>query len=269
MLVYLLFGVLGGVLSGLLGVGGGIIFIPVFDHIFRSHGIEGEELVRYILANSFLAILFAGLSSSLKHWRMGNFHLREVLTIAFPAMVTGVSLSTWITHATWYKETYFKLVFMGVILYTLWRTWVNNRKEATVEELPYSSTRYSLIGLATGFISAVSGLGGGVAMIPLLTMWARLDIRKASAISISVIPIMILPFLLIYALGNPTSPMPYQWGYLQFLFTAPVVLGIFIGSPLGVRWGQQMKSSNLQRIFAGLLILLVIKYVYELIAGSF
>jgi uncharacterized protein len=267
-LIYLAFGIIGGLLSGLLGVGGGIIFIPVFDHLFRSLGIEGEELVRFILANSFLAILFAGMFSGLKHMRMGNFHLREVLTIAIPATITGSVLSQVITSALWYKEIYFKIVFIAVILVTLWRTWVSIRRKEVREEIEYRPKTYASIGAATGLISAVSGLGGGIVMIPLLTMLGKLDIKKASAISISVIPIMILPFLVVYALGEPTTLYSYSLGYMQFQFILPIVAGVFLGSPFGVRMGQRMKSVHLQLIFSVLLIIIVARYLHEVISQS-
>lgn len=269
LLMYLFFGVLGGILSGLLGVGGGIIFIPLFDHIFRSHGVVGEELVRFILANSFLAILFAGISSSWRHWKMGNFYAKEVLSIAIPATIFGSGLSTIITHSSWYREVYFKLIFIFVILFTLWRTWRSYKSNTNAVNGKYSCGKYVFIGIATGIISAVSGLGGGVAMIPLLTIFGNLDIKKASAISISVIPIMVIPFLIIYGLKVPEVHFAYSVGYLQFLFILPVIIGIFIGSPLGVRFAQRMKSRDLQLIFAILLIIIVVKYSYELLSIFF
>lgn len=265
LIVYLLVGTLGGLLSGLLGVGGGIIFIPLFDFMFRSAGIEGEELVRFILANSFLTIVFAGISSSLKHRKMGNFHWKEVITIALPATITGSLLSQWIATSSWYREIYFKWVFIVVILFTLWRTWANRAKSEDVSKGTFHRAKYALIGLLTGMISAISGLGGGIAMIPLLTMFGKLDIKKASAISISVIPIMVLPFLVIYANGNPQHVFDWSLGYLQFQFILPVILGVMIGSPLGVRWAQKMESKKLQLIFAALLLVIVSKYLYEVL----
>ncbi|MBI1306506.1 MAG: TSUP family transporter [Bacteroidetes bacterium] len=265
LLVYLLFGLIGGVLSGLLGVGGGIIFIPVFDHVFRSMGIEGEELVRYILANSFLSILFAGVSSSFKHHRMGNFHLKEVLTIAIPAIITGTILTRLITHASWYKVEYFKAVFIAVIAVTLWRQWSHHKKRIVHEPRPFSYKTYGAIGLVTGLISAISGLGGGIAMIPLLTLFARLDIKKASAISISVIPIMVVPFLITYARGLPEKHFDWSVGYLQFMLILPVVVGVLIGSPLGVRLAHKLNSRTLQLIFAILLIVIIIREIVKLI----
>lgn len=257
------FGILGGTLSGLLGVGGGIIFIPVFDWLFKQKGIAGEELIRFMLANSFLAILFSGISSSWKHQKMGTFYPKEIFTIAIPAMITGSGLSYLITTQEWYKDIYFKGVFIAVILVTLWRLRVSGKKEEQ-KEREYSLLRFALIGCATGIISAFSGLGGGVAMIPLLTLIMHQDMKKASGISIGVIPIMILPFLVIYALQSPEIQHTGGVGYLQFLMVLPVVLGILVGSPLGVSIAKRIDSKQLKAIFATLLIVIAGKYMYNL-----
>ncbi|MFT5725621.1 MAG: putative membrane protein YfcA [Bacteroidia bacterium] len=268
LILALVFGIIGGMLSGLLGVGGGIIFIPVFEWIFKQKGVEGEELVRLMLANSFLAILFSGITSSYKHRKMGTFYPKEIITIAIPAMIFGSSLSYVITALSWFKDIYFQVVFILVILVTLWRLFVSGKKEA-LPELPYSMTKYGLIGVATGLISAFSGLGGGVAMIPLLTLILRHDMKKAAGISIGVIPIMILPMLVVYATQTPSFQFEGAVGYLQFLIVLPVVIGIFIGSPIGVAIAKRIKSKQLKLIFAILLIIIGIKYIYQLTNDHF
>ena len=265
-LLALVFGVAGGFLSGLLGVGGGIIFIPVFDWLFRQKGVEGQELVRLMLANSFLAILFSGITSSYKHRKLGSFYPKEIIAIAIPAMVFGASMSYLITSMEWYNEVYFKVVFLAVILITLFRLWQTrpSKQDGMQVETPFSVARYIVIGLATGLISAFSGLGGGVAMIPLLTMVMHMDIKKASGISIGVIPIMILPFLVVYAIQQPEIQFDGGLGYLQFLIVLPVVIGIFIGSPLGVAAAKRLESRRLNAIFAALLVIIAVKYGYQL-----
>jgi len=65
-LILVFFGIIGGFISGLLGVGGGIVFVPVLSTILVSMGYEDPSLSKYILANSFAATFFAGAISSYK-----------------------------------------------------------------------------------------------------------------------------------------------------------------------------------------------------------
>ena len=157
-------------------------------------------------------------------------------------------------------------MFVIVILVTLWRLFVSGRKPQEAE-LPFALKPYLGIGIATGLISAFSGLGGGVAMIPLLTLVLKQDMRKAAGISIGVIPIMILPMLVVYAFQTPIHEFSGALGYLQFLIVLPVVIGILVGSPLGVSIAKRIKSTHLKLIFAVLLIVIGIKYFYQLMSA--
>jgi len=267
LLFLLCFGILGGFLSGLVGVGGGIIFVPVFDYIFRNHGIEGEELVRYILANSFLAILFAGIFSSIQQYKKGNFHRDIIGYIVLPAMLAGGITSKLIAAYNWYGNAEFKLFFVMLLAFTLWRSLKRKRarSESTGTEIPRS--KYYLIGGITGIVSALSGLGGGVAMIPLLRLIAHKDMRTSSSISIGVIPIMVIPFSVAYGWASPLSQVgSMQLGYLQLAFIVPLVGGILFGAPFGVRIAHKIENHQLQFIFALLLIILIIKYLIEVIS---
>ncbi|MCB9262121.1 MAG: sulfite exporter TauE/SafE family protein [Flavobacteriales bacterium] len=251
-------------LSGLLGVGGGIIFVPVFDFLFYQKGIRGSELVKFTLANSFLVIFFSGIISSIKHRQHGNFHFKEILFIAIPAIVSGGFLSEIIRHSSWYNKDFFNGIFIALLLLTLVRMYINQRSQSKFVERPFSAIKYIIIGIITGAVSAFSGLGGGVVMLPLLTIFMKMDIKKASSISIGVIPILALSIIYVYGSGKPETILKGSIGYLQLIQSIPVIIGIAIGSPIGVSLAKRAKSSRLHAIFAALLIVMSIKYLIEI-----
>lgn len=264
-LVLIALGAIGGFLSGLLGVGGGVIFIPVFEYYFGAKlGFEGEELVRFILANSFAAIVVAGISATRKHRKMGRFYPRMILTIAIPAIVTGSVITQLIASRPWYKEEYFKGLFILVLFYTVVRTLLKKHPKEQ-EEAPIRSHVLPLIGMAAGAVSSLSGLGGGVALIPLLTGFAKLDMKKASAVSIGVIPVMVLPYVLIYSFQQTTYDGPLQFGYLSVLALLPVSVGVLVFSSLGVKVAQRSHDRTLRYIFATLILILIVKFTIQLI----
>jgi uncharacterized protein len=265
-LILVLFGALGGFLSGFLGVGGGIVFIPVFDYLFRTQGIYGEELVRYILANSFLCIFFSGLISSYRQYKIGNFFPRHILYTAIPAMLSAWLLTSQIAGNDWYKEIYFKLFFIVLLLFTLIRS--NLKKNAISDSSTHDNRPWKsgLIGSAAGTVSAFSGLGGGIAMIPLMTGMARFDIRKAASISIGVIPLLAIPHLLVYGLAVPMEETGSQIGYLHYGLALPIVIGVMFSSGFGVRAAHRVAEKYLKLIFAILILILIIKYTLEIIS---
>ncbi len=263
-LLLIALGIIGGILSGLIGIGGGLIFVPIFDYLLKSKGIEGSELVKFTLANSFFCIFIAGILTSYKQFKQGNFYLKEILYTAIPAIVTGAALTYFVTRFSWYSESVFKLLFVALLVYTAVKTFVK-RKTIEEKELPFSAQRYIIIGLFTGVASSLSGLGGGVVMIPLFRNILKLDMKKAASISIGAIPILLFPMLLVYGFGKPNvNQAIYQWGYLNPLYVAPVALGLWGGTSIGLKISKRITNQTLQIIFASLLSILIIKYLIEL-----
>src|SRR5262245_19479412 len=110
-IIIFLLGSLGGFISGFLGVGGGIVYIPILDFFLMKMGLTDEALVKGILANSLFTIIFSGLVSSYKQYRSGNFFPKEIMQTALPGVITAV-LVTWLIHAgSWYSKEVFNYVF--------------------------------------------------------------------------------------------------------------------------------------------------------------
>jgi len=265
--IMLSIGVMSGLLAGLLGVGGGLLLVPIFEYAARYYGIGGEELVRYTLANSFFAIIFAGIASSIKQYKKSNFFLRPVLLTAIPAIFSAILMAQLITHFDWYRKEYFNLIFMIMLVYVLFRM-LGSRKHDGDLPLPNRKVQHRLLltGLITGIASALSGLGGGMAMIPLFTEYVRMPIKKATSVSIGVIPLMMLPVSIVYGLSSPLMETSFvQWGYIVLPFSLPLVAGIFIGAPIGVNWAERMPGKMIKTIFAGLIVIIIIRYIADTI----
>ncbi len=262
--VLILIGVAGGFLSGLIGIGGGIIFIPVLDFYFKQHGVEGQELVRFILANSFLTIIFAGIISTFKQYRADNFFLKEIILTAAPAIVSGLLLSYLITKFDWYSERAFKWIFVLMLVLVCFRFFY---KRGNPDRIPHESDfKFLITGLLTGFTSALSGLGGGIIMIPAFTSLMGLSMKKASSISIGVIPLLLLPMTVHYAITNQAAVFfSTQWGYLVPTVVLPMVGGILLGAPFGVITGHKVNNRKLEIIFAAISLIILAKYITELL----
>ena len=139
------------------------------------------------------------------------------------------------------------------------------------EETNPSMAKYSITGLLTGVIAGLSGLGGGVIMIPLFTQYLKMGIKKSASISIGVIPLMMIPMMIIMTIPlfnnsyQPANAIGYQWGYLLPGLFLPLVGGLLFAAPLGVVMGQKSSGKQLKTIFAVLIIVVIIKTIGNII----
>ncbi len=92
-LLLVLLGLITGFYSGFIGTGGNIILIPALDFLFIYFDVTPPDSVKLIIAHSLFITVFLGLSVSYKQFKVGNFHLREVLFIGIPGMFTAFFLT--------------------------------------------------------------------------------------------------------------------------------------------------------------------------------
>lgn len=256
-------GLVGGFLSGLLGVGGGIIFVPVIGFALKFYHIEGEEFVRFILANSFAVIFFAGLVSTYKNYKLGTLEPKAILYTSSTALITGVLLTYLITNKSWYTPIHFKMLFMVLLVFTLISFILKKKNTQVVEATSIKPPKFLNVGIFTGVVTALSGLGGGIIMIPAFRNVLKLDMKTAAGISIGVIPIMLTPMMITYIAGNPSAVI-YHFGYLIPKIFLPIAFGMFFASPLGVNYSKKLSDKTLQLIFSILVVVILINTAYQI-----
>jgi len=265
LLTLFVFGAIGGFLSGLLGVGGGIIFVPILSTVLSKLGLEGPELAKYILANSFAATFFAGAISTLKQYKLNHFYPKQILLTASLAIPASLLITHAIATGSWYNERNFNIFFIILLVVTLVRFLSSKARPVESKHQP-KPWKYPLAGALTGIISGLSGLGGGVIMVPLFSQYLKLNIKKAAAISIGVIPTMMIPTLILY--GSYTAPSTgFQWqmGYLLPNVFLPLVAGLLFAAPIGVTAGQKTSSKYLRIIFAVLIFIIILKTITSIL----
>lgn len=257
-----LFGAIGAFISGLLGVGGGIIFIPILDYYLQKAGIFGTELVKFTLANSFFVILFAGMIISLKQYRSDNFFLKPVIYTAIPGVVTSYIMTRLILEGNWYQQNQFKTVFLLMLIPMTIRMFMRKDHIIVSHKAMPAWPIFSITGFFTGIITSLSGLGGGILMVPVFSDLLKLPIKTATSISTGVIPIFTLVLIIPYMNAHAAIINPYQCGYIVFSLVAPLILSVIIISPLGVKTAHQMKSNHLRIIFASVASIIILKEIY-------
>jgi len=261
-IILLLLGGLGGLLAGLLGIGGGVIYVLIFNHYLHKIGIPDSIIVPSIIANSMFAILFAGVSGSYKQWKNKNFFPNEMIIAGLAAAVSSISFSYIISKGTWYTKESFSIFFI-ILLASIALRIFTQRKKIEQENLQNPSMlSLSITGLISGTIAAFSGIGGGVIIVPILTDIIKLPIKKATSISLGVISIMALFTSIYNAMTSVASAGSSS--LLVFSLAIPVAIGSLIASPIGVQLANKLKPSQIRIVLFLFLISVILKLIYNL-----
>lgn len=251
---FLILGVFSGILSGLLGVGGGIVVVPVLVWIFLHQGIDHQVVMHLAAGTSLASILFTSAASARAHHHHGTVLWPIVYTL-LPGMVGGGVAGAMIaallpTDVLKFCFALF-LIFIGLRMLLI-------QSAPNDFQLP---ERNGMIAIG-GFISAVSsmlGIGGGGLMVPLFTR-ANIAMRNAAGTSIvCTFPIALVGTGTLIASGwhLPHLP-PLTTGYVYWPAAIFVAVTSIIFAPIGVKLGSKLSNRILKRIFGIFLLITAI-----------
>ncbi len=246
LLVLACLGVFGGVLSGLVGVGGGIIFVPALVYV------AGWE-IGDATAASFMIIIFSSLSGVLRNtsgespvnWRAAAL---LVATVA-PASLIGVAINRVVPDDT--VKVVFALVLLSFTYPLLSQALGKKESDGVPRRIPPAFVL--LAGVAIGALSGLVGVGGGVVMVPLMIL--GLDVRPKSAIATSLI--VVLCTGMVAAVGYIAT------GFHQFSALPPLILGSILGAWAGVRICDRAPVKPLQLGFAAFMMIVAAQLLVD------
>ncbi|MCG9880556.1 MAG: sulfite exporter TauE/SafE family protein [Bacteroidia bacterium] len=252
-------------LSGFLGVGGGIVYIPVIEYYLKRLGIHSDILVKTILANSLFTIIFSGSVSSYYQYKNGNFYPKQIIQTALPGIVSALLITYLIKNGTWYNKTVFNYVFASMLLLIVTRMYTSKPKVNADDNHNNKPIYFGSTGFIAGIVTAFSGLGGGVVMTPVFTDIFKQPIKKASSISNGVIPFFAISMGIYNLWDTPEQLLSkYQIGYIVLPIVIPLILSTFIFAPIGVNISQKTSHKIIRFTFASFASLVFFKLIYEL-----
>jgi len=268
-LLLLLCGSVGGFLAGLLGVGGGMLFIPVINEYLSSYPLTTDELVKYTLANSIALVFMSGVSGIFRQKKMGTWDWKQSLYIGIPGALSSLAMSMAIEQGDWYSKTRFQTVFLGFLLLSIanmiWGKTAAKSTDTQVNDAKTSPILPILVGIIAGCVVSLSGLGGGIIMVPLFRMLLKKPMHQATALSLSIVPILAIASLLQYGLNAPSDTInPFQWGYLLGILLLPMLLGVMFFSSFGQKTAPRVPVLWIRVIFAVLSSIILIKTLIEI-----
>jgi uncharacterized membrane protein YfcA len=259
-LAYSILGAAAGFLAGLLGVGGGLIIVPVLTFIFTGLHFPATHVVHLALGTSLATILFTSISSLRAHHAHGAVNWRIWRGIT-PGIVTGTLAGS--VLAAWLSSAFLKGFFVVFLFYVGTQMLLDIRPKAS-RELPGPLGLF-LAGNVIGAVSSLVGIGGGTLSVPFMT-WCNVKLHEAIGTSAAIG----LPIAAAGAVGygvNGLSVTGLPAGSLGFVYLpalAAIALVSVLTAPLGAKLAHRLPVKKLKRIFALLLYALGVRMALTL-----
>jgi uncharacterized membrane protein YfcA len=253
-------GTVSGVIAGLLGVGGGIVLVPVLEWALSLSGVSADLSIKIAVATSLATIIPTAVSSSRAHRRRDAIDDAVIHAWAMPVVIgaiVGVLLATHL-HAEvlrWVFAMVATLVALKMLLPL--DGWMLRKA------LPLG-WRAAWLPFSIGGVSTLMGIGGGSLSVPTMTLCGYSVQRAVGTASLLGLWIA-LPATLGFLLSNSgeLSMPPFTLGYVNWLGFALIAPATWLAAPLGAHWAHRLSRRQLSVAFGIFLLLTAIRMIWR------
>lgn len=260
-IIYMVLGSVAGVLAGLLGVGGGLVIVPMLNFAFAYQDFSPHVIQHMALGTSLGTIIFTSISSFRAHHKRGAVNWSIVKSIT-PGILTGTFFGAWVAAQL---STGFLKGFFAVFLLYVGTQMLLDIKPKGGRQTPGTAGMFG-VGNVIGLVSALVGIGGGTLSVPFM-VWCNLTMHNAVGTSSAIgLPIAVAGALgyLVQGWSVPDLPGPHL-GYLYI----PALVGIaavsMFTAPFGARLAHSLPVPKLKKVFAVLLYAMAAKMIWGLV----
>ena len=249
----LVIGIVAAFASGLLGIGGGVILVPMILYLPAMLGVASFTMTQAV-GMSMVQVLAASLLGLRSHAKFGAIPQAVAVplgvSVGFGAIAGGI-LSGYL------PDSVLTVVFAGLAITAAILMLVPVRGAGDGTEIPegFRTDLASVMAVGVGLASGLVGIGGGVLMIPLLTTVFRLPIRMVIGISTAVV-------LVAGLMGTLGKALTHQIPWEDTIF---LVAGALMGAPLGAWVSHRLPVGVLRKLLAATILVTALRMVYEIL----
>ena len=241
-IISFIIGLTAGAFGGILGIGGGLIMIPLMAGFLKlsQHKAHGTSLV---------ALVFTGAAGAITYAIHGSIDVTAALPLALTAVITaplGARYCNTLSENKLQRHFGAFLIFFSVLLF------LKPYMTDTIGAVPGHAKIIILLitGAFTGFLSGLMGVGGGTIMIPVMVIFAGFTQHVAQGTSLLVmVPAGAIGSFTHWKMGNVEKEI--LWGMIP---------GIICGTYLGGNIANTIPNDSLRLIFAAMLIIVGFRY---------
>lgn len=256
-------GVVAGMLAGMLGVGGGIVIVPVLYHLFTLMGVDESVRMHVAVGTSLATIVPTSIMSARAHRRRGSLDPAMLARLVPPVLVgvlVGAVLSGFVSGKV------LTSVFAIVALLVALNMAIKRDNVSLRDGLP-GRVGTSALGVSIGSLSTLMGIGGGTLSVPILHA-LRTPMHVAVGTGAALGMVISLPGAIAFVVNGIGVPhrSPTMVGYVDLLGMALIVPATMMTTQWGARLAHAIDARLLRRLFALFLALTSARMFYGLLS---
>lgn len=252
-------GAIAGVLAGLLGVGGGIVIVPVLFILFDYLNIPPQVSMHIAVATSLATIIPTSISSARSHHKKGSIDI-DLLKSWSPLIFIGAAIGGILSK--YLASTSLTLIF-GVIALLVSINMALPKKLVISDELPKGVVGKGLLPSFIGGFSALMGIGGGTLSVPILSAFSfpiHRAVGTASAFGLVIAIPAVIGF--IWSGWSVDLRPPYSFGYVSVPAAVLIFSVSVFTAPLGAKLAHRLNPANLKKVFAVFLFITSLRMLW-------
>ncbi|HEV8442640.1 MAG TPA: sulfite exporter TauE/SafE family protein [Steroidobacteraceae bacterium] len=255
-------GVLAGFVAGMLGVGGGIVTVPVLEYSLRFAGVPEEHRMHVAVATSLAAIIPTSISSARTHHSKGAVDWQLARSWGAAVVLGAAAGSLLASHA---PQSVLAGVFGAVALLIAAKMLLPLDHLRLAVDVPRGAGG-ALLGGIIGGISAMMGIGGGTLTVPTLNLCGY-PIHRAVGTAAFFGAFISIPGTVGYLLARPAVQLPWATvGFVSLVGLAVIAPGSMLTATLGARVAHTLSRRRLSQAFGCFLLIVGVRMVYRALA---
>lgn len=255
---YPLLGAVVGFFAGLLGIGGGLMMVPVLSLVFKAAGFPPQYILHLALGTGMATIIFTSVVSVLSHHLRGAVRW-DIVHSLLPGIVVGAFAGS--IFAGFIDTKLLSILFTTFVYFAGTRMLLGTKPQPS-RELP-GKTGMSALGIVLGGISSLAAIAGAALSVPFML---KCNVRMHEAIGTSAaigFPIAVAGTIGYLLMGSAAQVPAHSFGFVYLPALAGIVIASMMTAPIGARFAHRMPARRLRKIFALILFALATRMLFS------
>jgi uncharacterized membrane protein YfcA len=247
-----LIGLFAGSFGGLVGLGGGVIMVPLMTLVLKLGQLKAH-------GTSLVALVFTGITGALTYALRGNVDIMASVLLASTAIFTARAGARYANALPeWKLKKYFGIFMILITILLLLKPYLFSNAGAAEVQIWVKVIVLMLTGTITGFLSGMMGVGGGTIMVPAMVLFAGFTQHTAQGSSL----------LAMVPSGGVGAHTHWRLGNVDTKVLTGLIPGILIGTFLGGSLAHFISEDTLRIVFAVVLVWTGIRYLRAAVPKS-